>query len=113
MAGVPRLDALAFHGDFKYCLHRRNHIMAYTEACLRGLLARAGMETVAAFHHLDEKFSKGVPIRLRLLARKAAGELRLEPDPAAALKPVIEAFLSLRRREEPEKSLNVEVESKK
>lgn len=95
--GVPRLDTLAVHGDFKYCLHRRNHIVAFTEACLRGLLARAGLETVAAFHHLDEKFSKGVPIRLRLLARKATAPPSLEPDPAAALRPVISAFVELKK----------------
>jgi SAM-dependent methyltransferase len=97
MVGVPRLDTLAIHGDIKYCLHRRNHIMAFTEACLRGLLARANLETVAAFHHLDEKFSKGVPIRMRLLARKTTATPPLEPDPATALKPVIEAFLTLRK----------------
>ena len=97
MVSVPRLDTLAVHGDFKYCLHPRNHIVAFTEACLRGLLARAGLETVAALHHLDEKFSKGAPIRLRLVARKATAPLPLEPNPAAALKPVIGAFVELRR----------------
>jgi SAM-dependent methyltransferase len=98
---VPRLDRLPVHRDFKYCLHRRNHIVAYTEACFRGLLARAGMEVVAAFHDLDWRFSKGLPLRMRLLARKTTGiELAVE-DPASALKPVIEAYVAIRQAAAP------------
>lgn len=97
LVSVPRLDALAVHRDFKYCLHRRNHIVAYTEACLRGLFARADMEVVEALHHLDERFSKGLPLRLRLLARKTAATT-VVADPAGALKPVIEAYVALRQQ---------------
>lgn len=96
LVSVPRLDALSIHRDIKYCLHRRNHIVAFTEACLRGLCARAGLEVVAALHELDERFSKGQPIRMRLLARKVATPAA-EPDPASALKPVIEAFVALKQ----------------
>jgi hypothetical protein len=91
------------HGDFKYCLHRRNHIVAFTEACLRGLFARAGMGVVAALHDLDERFSQGRPIRMRLLAQQGAPGpepsrgAAVEPDPAAALTPVIEAYVRLRQ----------------
>jgi SAM-dependent methyltransferase len=97
LVSVPRLDALAVHRDFKYCLHRRNHIVAYTEACLRGLFARADVEVVEALHHLDERFSKGLPLRLRLLARKTAATA-VVADPAGALKPVIEAYVALRQQ---------------
>ena len=96
LVSVPRLDALAVHRDFKYCLHRRNHIVAYTEDCFRGLFARADMEVVEALHHLDERFSKGLPLRLRLLARKT-GVTTGVTDPAGALKPVIEAYVALRQ----------------
>jgi SAM-dependent methyltransferase len=97
LVSVPRLDRLSVHGDFKYCLHRRNHIVAFTEPCLRGLLARAGMAVVAPLHELDERFSKGQPIRMRLLAQKGA-VAAVDPDPAAALKPVIEAYVQLRQQ---------------
>jgi len=40
--GVPRLDTLAQHGDFKYCLDGRRHLMCLSQTCLTGLLARAG-----------------------------------------------------------------------
>ena len=96
LVSVPRLDGLPVHGDFKYCLHRRNHIVAFTEVCLRGLLARAGMGVVAALHDLDERFSQGRPIRMRLLAQKGA-PAPIDPDPAAALTPVIEAYVRLRQ----------------
>jgi hypothetical protein len=93
---VPRLDRLPEHGDFKYCLHRRNHIVAFTEVCLRGLLARAGMGVVASMHDLDGRFSQGRPIRMRLLARKGEGAT-VDPDPAAALEPVIKSYVELRQ----------------
>jgi len=98
LIGVPRLDQLAVHHDIKYCLHRRNHIVAFTEVCMRGLLARAGLETVTALHELDQRFSKGVPLRMRILARKGPTAPPLPADPAAALTPVIEAFVELRAR---------------
>jgi SAM-dependent methyltransferase len=92
---VPRIDTLAVHGEVDYALHPSHHIVAFTESCLRGLLARAGLEVVATFHELDAVFSKGVPVRMRLLARKTIAAPPLEADPAAALKAVIDARLGL------------------
>jgi 2-polyprenyl-3-methyl-5-hydroxy-6-metoxy-1,4-benzoquinol methylase len=96
LVSVPRIDTLAVHRQVDYCLHPRHHIVGFTEACLRGLLTRAGLGVVAALHDLDDRFSKGEPVRLRLLARNGATPVA-EPDPAAALKPVIEAFVALRQ----------------
>jgi hypothetical protein len=62
---------------------------------LRNLLRRSGFGVVAALHELDERFSKGDPIRMRLLAQKGA-EVAEEPDPAGALKAVIAAYVELR-----------------
>ena len=98
LISVPRLDQIGTHHDIKYCLHRRNHIVAFTEVCMRGFLARAGLETVTALHDLDERFSKGVPLRMRILARKGSATVPLPADPAAALRPVIEAFVELKAR---------------
>ena len=85
---VPRLDTVLQHQDTRYCLYPPHHIVAFTEACLRGLLARAGFEVVDTLHHLDELFTKGRPLRLRLLARKVASDVSY-PDPASALKSVL------------------------
>jgi SAM-dependent methyltransferase len=93
---VPRIDTLAIHGQADYCLHAHHHIVGFTEACLRGLLARAGLEFVASFHDLPSAFSKKRPTRLQLLARKANGPVELARDPAAALSPVIAAFVALK-----------------
>lgn len=95
LVSVPRIDTLGVHRQVDYCLHPRHHIVGFTEACLRGLLAQAGLGVVASFHELDDRFSKGQPVRLRLLARKGA-PAAVDPNPAAALKPVVEAFVSLR-----------------
>jgi SAM-dependent methyltransferase len=88
LVGVPRLDTLPEYRDHSYCLNPRNHIVAFTEACLRGLLARAGLATVAAFHELDDAMSKGRPTRLRLLAQKKETD-GLAPDPAVAMRALI------------------------
>jgi SAM-dependent methyltransferase len=93
---VPRLDTLAVHRQVDYCLHPRNHIVGFTEACLRGLLARASLGVVAVLYELDHILGTGEPLRLRMLARKT-GAPDAEPDPAAALRPVIEAFVAVNR----------------
>jgi len=92
---VPRIDTLAVHRQVDYCLHPRHHIVGFTEPCLRGLLARAGLDVLATFHELDDRFSKGEPVRLRLLARQTAELLAGVPDPASALMPVVEAFVAI------------------
>ncbi len=93
---VPRLDTIGVHRQLDYCLHPRHHIVGFTEACLRELLARAGFGVLAAFHELDERFSKGQPVRLRLLARKGATPA-MASDPAEALKRVIETVVGLKQ----------------
>lgn len=95
LVSVPRLDTLAVHRQVDYCLHPRHHIMGFTEACLRELMARAGLGVLATFHELDERFSKGEPVRLRMLARKGAAPIA-QCDPAAAWKPVIDASVAIR-----------------
>ena len=94
LVSVPRVDTLAVHRDLSYLLRSPAHITAYTEACLRGLMASAGLGTVTALHELDETFSKGAPLRLRLLAQKG-GRAAARPSPSAALPPVLDAVTSL------------------
>lgn len=69
---VPRLDTLPQHGDFHYCINGRNHLIAFSEACLRSLLARAGFDVIARLHgpELDHALTDGEPLRMRLLARR-------------------------------------------
>ena len=100
LVSVPRLDTLPEFKDHAYCLNPRNHVVAFTEACLRGLLERAGLATVAAFHDLDEVFSKGRPIKLRLLAQKKERE-GSGPDPIAALRSLIANLPPVAPRAEP------------
>jgi SAM-dependent methyltransferase len=94
---VPRLDTLGVHKQVDYCIHPRHHIVGYTESCLRGLLARAGFGVCATFHELDLAFSKGEPVRMRMLAQKQEAPALID-DPAAALQPVIDAYVNLREQ---------------
>ena len=96
VVSVPRLDALAQHRDPGFCLDGRRNLVAFTEASLRGLLARAGLDHVATLNELDHVLTKGRPLRLYLLARKVDAP-RAEPNPAAALGPVVAAMEALRR----------------
>jgi 2-polyprenyl-3-methyl-5-hydroxy-6-metoxy-1,4-benzoquinol methylase len=83
---VPRLDTLPEHGDFRYCLNARTHLVSFSEECLRGLFERAGLQPVVALHDasLDAKFTDGIPLRLRMIARKADAPLRRQAYPLTA-----------------------------
>jgi SAM-dependent methyltransferase len=83
---VPRVDSLAAHGKIHYCLQRHNHIVAFTEACLRGLLARAGIQTLAVLDCLDRPDTPSR--RIRLLGRKTVVTVPM-PDVSGALRKVV------------------------
>jgi len=89
--GVPRLDTLPQHGDVKYCLDGRHHLICLSHACLVGLLGRAGFMTTARLDApaLDEAITHGKPLRLRLVATRTAAPV-LPPD--APLAPAVEAL---------------------
>ena len=103
LVSVPRVDTLAVHRDLPYVLRPPAHISAYTEACLHRLMSSSGLEPVAALHELDDAFSKGAPLRLRVLAQKG-GAPTPGRDPAAALTPVLEAVAALSKKPGSEKS---------
>lgn len=83
---TPRLDTLPLHRDLKYCLSGHRHVVSFSEICLRGLLARAGFDTIARIdaHALDEAFTGGQPLRLRLVATRTARPPALPARPLSA-----------------------------
>lgn len=91
---VPRLDTLPRHGDFHYCINGRNHIMAFTDACLTSLLALAGFEVIARLHdsELDEALTNGTPLRLRLLARRTSSPPAPPASPLAAARRALRGY---------------------
>lgn len=104
---VPRLDRLPEHGDFSYCINARTHFVSFSETCLRGLLARAGFATVARLDDpvLDRQFSRGLPLRLRLLARRTLSPPPLPVAPLRAAQQVLvdygrSAFSAAERRKQ-------------
>jgi SAM-dependent methyltransferase len=98
LIGIPALDTLPVHRDFKYCLDGRHHLLSYSETCLQGLLARAGMGRVVRIEgpHLDA-ITKGKPLRLRLLAERTRSA---EPIADRPLAPAIRALRQYRRSTE-------------
>jgi SAM-dependent methyltransferase len=91
---VPRLDTLPHHRDFHYCLNGRTHVVAFSEACLRELLARAALEPLVALDDpaLDAAITSGVPLRLRMIARKAGTTPGRQDDPLAAATRALRAY---------------------
>lgn len=89
---VPRVDTLPEHGDFRYCINGRTHPLCLSETCLRGLLARVGLAVTARLDapELDDAFTQGKPLRLRLLAVKTA------QPPASPDEPLAPAIRALR-----------------
>jgi SAM-dependent methyltransferase len=89
--GVPRLDTLPDHQDLKYCIDGHKHLMCFSELCLTGLLARAGLAVTASLHarELDDALTEGKPLRLRLMATRTATP---PPLPAAPLAPALNAL---------------------
>jgi len=93
---VPRLDTLPQHGDLKYCLSGYRHVVCFSETCLKGLLSRAGLAATARLDakELDEAFTEGKPLRLRMVATRTPHP---DPPPAAPLAAAVRA-LSLHAR---------------
>jgi SAM-dependent methyltransferase len=97
---VPRIDTLAEHGDFHYCINGRNHLVCFTDTCLRALLAHAGFEVAARLDDpgLDQALTDGRPLRLRLLARRTSSP---PPPPPAPLDAARRALADYARTHQP------------
>lgn len=97
--GVPRLDTLPQHGDFKYCIDGRNHLVGFTDTCLRGLLGRAGLTVAARLDapELDDALRVRRSLRLRVVATRTAA---VSTPPGAPLVPAIEALTQYARARE-------------
>jgi 2-polyprenyl-3-methyl-5-hydroxy-6-metoxy-1,4-benzoquinol methylase len=88
---VPRLDTLPQHGNLRYCIDGRKHLMCFSKTCLTGLLVRVGFAATADLdaRALDEALTEGQPLRLRLVATRTAVLLR---PPATPLVAVVKAL---------------------
>jgi SAM-dependent methyltransferase len=93
---VPRVDTLPQHRDLKYCLSGHRHVVCFSDTCLTGLLARAGLAVTARLDakELDDAFTEGKPMRLRLVATRTPHPSR---PPDAPLAPAVEALVRHRR----------------
>ena len=95
---LPRLDTVPQSGHFQYCLDGRKHLVAFSEACLAGLLARVGLAVTTRLdqQELDDALTNGEPRRLRLVAVRTA----VPPSPPAApLDAAVRALRDYQRRQ--------------
>jgi SAM-dependent methyltransferase len=97
--GVPRLDTLPQHEDFKYCLDGRHHLLCLSQWCLRELLSRAGFAVAAVLDEstLDAQLTGGKPLRLRVVATRTSSIARAPGTPLAPAVRVLTAYSRLRR----------------
>jgi len=97
LVGVPRLDTLPIHRDYKYVLNGHAHVTAYTWSCLRTLLARAAWAPVGL---PPAEIAKGggrrTTSRLRVLARRVEGPVAEPPRPADEARAAIRAYYAQR-----------------
>ena len=97
---VPGLDSLPEHGIVKYCLDGRKHVLCFSEACLTGLLARAGFSSLGRIDsiELNNLSTHGKPLRLRLVARRTSLPLAPPRDPLAPALTALRDYARAHRR---------------
>jgi 2-polyprenyl-3-methyl-5-hydroxy-6-metoxy-1,4-benzoquinol methylase len=90
---LPSLDSLPRHRLLRYCVDGRKHLIAFSETCLAGYLARAGFELSARLDscELDQALTKGQPLRLRVIATRTSTPPPPPPTPS------VSALVALRR----------------
>ena len=95
---VPRLDGIPLHMDLQYCIRSSGHIAAYTEDCMRSLMARVGIESIGGLNtaDYDDALTQGRPKRMRLLGCRTNEPVS---GPRRPLDAAVRAFAGYRRRQ--------------
>ena len=89
-ASVPRLDGLPQHGDFRYCINDRAHVVSYTEDAMATLMGMAGLEAIP-LNDPDRPEGWRAVKRLVMLGRKG-GTPTPPDDPLGAAKTAFRAW---------------------
>jgi hypothetical protein len=98
---VPSLDRLPVHGDFHYCINARYHLQAFTEACLRALLSRAGFVDIVRVAEPEGPSVDKAGKQLRIVARRVHATAKapaIAGDPLDAARRALQAAGILDRR---------------
>jgi SAM-dependent methyltransferase len=91
---VPNLDTVAIHRDIRYCVNGHAHLQAFTFACMKTLLARAGFdEAIELSDPALDRVTRRPALRLRVVARKGAAVAAA----ATGTAPLAAAWLALHR----------------
>ena len=89
---VPRMDAIAWHLDYRYCINNRTHIVGYTRDAMATLMGMAGFHAIDLNPPLGSEGGDPKAIRrLRMIGQKA-GAPTTHPEPLAAAKQALERW---------------------
>jgi SAM-dependent methyltransferase len=91
LVSVPRLDGLADHGDFRYCINDRAHIVSYTRDAMAALMGMAGFEAIALADSGGSGRSWRAAKRLVMAGRTSGMPTRVE-EPLRAARAAIAAW---------------------
>jgi SAM-dependent methyltransferase len=90
---VPRLDTLALHRDYRYCINDRAHIVSYTTDAMATLMGMAGFEAIPLNPPAGEEAQGWRAVkRLVMLGRKGGPPTTDLSEPLRAAKDAFEAF---------------------
>jgi len=95
---VPRLDALPLHGDFRYCISSRTHVVSYTRDCVVTLMGKAGLAAVDISAPLGAPAKKSYELRrLQMLGVKGAPVPNAPSRPLRAAQSAFKAYHARQR----------------
>jgi 2-polyprenyl-3-methyl-5-hydroxy-6-metoxy-1,4-benzoquinol methylase len=91
---VPRLDTLAQHRDFRYCVNDRAHVVSYTRDAMATLMGMAGLEAIDLNPAPgDDRGGWRALKRMRMLGRKG-GPPAMPAEPLHAARHAFSEWLT-------------------
>ena len=89
---VPRLDTLAQHGDYRYCINDRAHIVSYTTDALAALMGMAGLEAIPLNPPAGEDTQGWRAVKRLVMLGRKGGAPTTVPEPLRAARAAFETF---------------------
>lgn len=89
---VPRLDALAQHGDYRYCINDRAHIVSYTTDAMAALMGMAGFEAVPLNPPPGEETQGWRAVKRLVMIGRKGGTPTTVAEPLRAAREALEAW---------------------
>jgi SAM-dependent methyltransferase len=89
---VPRLDALARHRDYRYCINDRAHIVSYTTDAMATLMGMAGLEAIPLNPPAGEDTQGWRAVKRLVMLGRKGGTPATVAEPLRAARDAFDAF---------------------